>query len=501
MIPILIAFLLLFNLFLVGFFNLRYLIFSNIKIKIPKYKDLERKIILPVIIPVKNEDENFIISKIEHLKKLRSPNSNLEILFVFVDDTEIQKEINLLNYLKKNSYFNYSDRNFYIFDLGSVKYFFRLSGRKRKGEALKDIIRYLIEKYRIEYFSVYDIEWTITPDYLYKAVCILESNPNISFVYWNRRTVPIDYLHKLIGIYVDMFHEITLPMKNVLDGIAMVNGSCGVIKVKDYLDSGEFTGHITEDADLTVRMYLKGYSGIFIRDWIEYGQNLPPNFNMAIKTIRRWQTGTFDVTYRNLFKIIRSKKLNLLQKLSLIDLFSSMFSPILIVLPILIISIISIVFKIQSEYWLYLSPIFYFITLFVITVLIFQYYVTEKRIYGRGSFKDAFLVLLISWGLSALTIFYQLKRIIIGYEDKWIVTRKSATSYKIDPLAISIFIFFFIINVYFLIYLVSVNFQYFSYYSVFNLTIGALPIYIWILSTSFLIYLKIYYKNYKKLAK
>jgi hypothetical protein len=124
-------------------------------------------------------------------------------------------------------------------------------------------IDYLNRKYNINYFSVYDFEWTVTIEYLYKAVCILESNKDLSFLYWNRRTVPVDYFHKIIGIYVDTFFEFYLPMKNILDDISMVYGSCGILRLEDYKKAGRFTPHLTEDASLTIRLYLNGFKGIY----------------------------------------------------------------------------------------------------------------------------------------------------------------------------------------------------------------------------------------------
>jgi len=118
-------------------------------------------------------------------------------------------------------------------------------------------------------------------------------------------------------------------MKNILDDIYIVYGSFGVLRLKDYKKAGRFTPYLTEHASLTIRLYLNGFKEVYIRDWVEYGQNLPPNFNMTLKTIRRWQTGTFDVNISNFWKILFNKNLKFKQKISFIHMFSTLFLPLI----------------------------------------------------------------------------------------------------------------------------------------------------------------------------
>jgi cellulose synthase/poly-beta-1,6-N-acetylglucosamine synthase-like glycosyltransferase len=86
--------LLLLNILIVSIFDLRYLINIDRKIKIPKYKDLKNKENLFVIFPVKNEEEDVLIKKIEYLKNINNVYKNLTIYFIFLDDTELDKEKN-----------------------------------------------------------------------------------------------------------------------------------------------------------------------------------------------------------------------------------------------------------------------------------------------------------------------------------------------------------------------------------------------------------------------
>jgi len=51
---------------------------------------------------------------------------------------------------------------------------------------------------------------------------------------------------------------------------------------------------------------------------------------------------------------------------------------------------------------------------------------------------DSFLVLLIGWGISALTISYYLRRLLIGLDNKWIVTVKTIRKYNFDYYSITI---------------------------------------------------------------
>lgn len=93
--------LLLLDIFIISIFDLRYLINIDIKIEIPQYRDLENKENLFVIFPVKNEEEDILIKKIEYLKNINNVYKNLTICFLFLDDTQLNKENKLIEYLEK----------------------------------------------------------------------------------------------------------------------------------------------------------------------------------------------------------------------------------------------------------------------------------------------------------------------------------------------------------------------------------------------------------------
>ncbi|BBL45356.1 glycosyl transferase family 2 [Nanobdella aerobiophila] len=487
------AILLLLDILILSFFDLRYIINYEREIEIPNYRDLDSRKTLFVLFPVKNENQDMIINKIEYLKNIENKYDKLDLNFVFIDDTSMDREDKVINYLENNMEDKYMDSKFIIYKLANILYIFRLNGIKRKGKALDDTIYYLKNKYNIDYVSIYDFEWTVTVEYLYKGLCILESNKDLSFIYWNRRTVPVDYFHKIVGIYVDTFFQIGLPMKNLLDNISMIHGSCGIIRLEAYFKSGGFTAHLTEDASLTLRMYINGYKGLYIRRWVEYGQNLPPNFNVALKTLRRWQTGTFDVVISNFINLIKNKKLSFKQKSSFIHMFSAVFLP-LISFILIIISIMSIYLNISSKFYQHTFLFFYLSPIYIIGIILSEYYIVEKMIYNKGSLKDAFLVLLISWGISALTIVYYLRRIILGLDNQWIVTKKQITSYKYDIYSILVLSIFLLINLSFFINSLHYLIYYYNYtstlYVLFSLFIGNLSTIIWILSIFLLFYLQ-----------
>lgn len=488
-------FLLLYGFFVVLFFDFRYLLLYTPKYRIPRGKKLERRINLSLIIPVKNENENILIKKIEYVKKIKRNFPNLNIIYLFLDDTDINKEKNLIDHLEKNKIDKLNEKNFLIYKLDeNFYYIFRFGGIKRKGAALDDILKYLREKFNIEYFSVYDLEWTITPKYIYESVKILETYKEYSYVFYNRVSKSVSFFHKLANIYADNFFQLILPTKSYYDNLSLITGSCGVIRYKDYEEVGGFTPHITEDALLTVKLLLRGKKGIYIKDWKEYGQNLAPNFNMTTKTLRRWQIGSFDVIISNLGKILGSKKLSLTQKLSLIHTYTSLFSPILVTFPLIIISTIYVIYQIPSEVYWYFYPMYWIITFFIIITYTIEYYITSREI-GEKSIKLAFLTLIFSWAYSALTIYYYIKRLVLGYEDKWIVTVKLKRRRKIDIITNLILIIFLTLIIYITYltikgWIIYLHYHYNTSSIIFvllNLTIGLLSNYIWIVGLSMLL--------------
>jgi len=164
---------------------------------------------------------------------------------------------------------------------------------------------------------------------------------------------------------------------------------------------------------------------------------------------------------------------------------------------------IIIIFNFSSPLWYYVAPFFYFSQIYIITIFITEYYIVEKRIYNKASILDSFLALLIGWGISALTIYYYLRRLLIGLDNKWIVTVKTIRKYNFDYYSITIYIIFFIINIYFLYYAYSSWLTYINSYNILpfliSVTLGDLSVYIWIISILFIFYLQ--YRSYKMSKK
>ncbi len=471
-----IAFLLFLTLAVILFFDLRYSLFSLLKnVKIKEYPSLDKKINVAVIIPVKNEKFEVLKKRINNIMEIKNIEfKDVNFYFIIVDDTDFKKSESrkILDKIPAKIYYY---KNFLVYDFGNFHYLFRLKGIKMKGPAVNDAVLYAKERFNIKYFALYDVEWTITLEYIVKAVRILENRKDLSFVFWNRRTIPWDGFHKILGIYVDHFFETTLYGKTYLDGISMAHGSCGVFRLKDFLEFGGFKPHITEDAELTVRMYLNGKRGLYIRDWIEYGQNLPGNINVSLKTYLRWAYGTIDVVLTYFKEILFSKKLNLMQKLSLIHMFTHFYS-FAIAFFLILINYIILAFRIVTPDYFYFEQFFLWITPIIVLLLILVYLPTYYRIYGKINITDLLKVVILGWGLSVIHIYALLKRIFIGKEE-WVVTKKIREKERVRQEIFTIYsIMFFLILPLFIIYLIS-NVKYPG-----KLILGGLSYFIWVVS-------------------
>ncbi len=485
MIFVILAFLLFLTLAIILFFDLRYSLFSLLKnVKIKEYPPLNKKVNVAIIIPVKNEKLEILRKRINNIMEIKNIEfEDMNFYFIIVDDTNFKKAVarKILDKLPAKIYYY---KNFLVYDFGNFHYLFRLKGIKMKGPAVNDAVLYAKERFNIEYFALYDVEWTITLEYIAKAVRILENRKDLSFIFWNRRTVPWDDFHRILGIYVDHFFETTLYGKTFLDRVSMAHGSCGVFRLKDFLELNGFKPHITEDAELTVRMYLNGKTGLYVRDWIEYGQNLPGNINVSLKTYLRWAFGTIDVVLTYFKEILVSKKMNLMQKLSLIHMFTHFYS-FAIAFILILANYVILTFNIISPDYYTLEPFFLYITPIIFVLLILIYIPTYYRIYRKINLVDLVKIVILGWGLSVIHIYALLKRIFIGREE-WIVTKKIKEKELIRKEIFSIYLLFlFIILPLFVVYLI------YNIFDLKKLIFGGMAYFIWVISLFWIISLQL----------
>ncbi len=107
---------------------------------------------------------------------------------------------------------------------------------------------------------------------------------------------------KLIKIERLYFEKIIHPNMN------RIFGSCGAFRTNVLKDLRFSEDALTEDIDLTVRAYMKGYNIECFSD-LEVYEDYPLSFKEWLKQRRRWAGGWFQVFKRYFWKIIRNKKL------------------------------------------------------------------------------------------------------------------------------------------------------------------------------------------------
>ena len=241
----------------------------------------------------------------------------------------------------------------------------------------------------------------------------------------------------------------------------MYHGSCTVLDYKKVMAVGGFTPHITEDAELSVRLYLNGYRGLHIKDWKEYGQNLPGNLNMALRTYTRWIYGTQIVLLKYFKDILRSKKLKLRDKLSFIHMFSHFFTFIFVLLFLAIGYLYTFVLEYPPvPQWI--SNLFITLPLFLLTLQFIVLIISQKRIYKTSNPLVVLLSIVFSWGLSVIAI-YSLFKNIFNISENWIVTVKLKKPHRIYKDIQLLYLVFLILSfIYFLFNLPSIAFTTFS---------------------------------------
>jgi len=112
-------------------------------------------------------------------------------------------------------------------------------------------------------------------------------------------------------------YAIDYPARFAFGGAPQLGGSVMMIKRKVLEEVGGFGTSITEDYDLALRLYIRGYR-IFYDESIKVPCECPSTLRRFIKQQCRWVEGRARDFRRRLKDILRSDKLSLVQKLDMI---------------------------------------------------------------------------------------------------------------------------------------------------------------------------------------
>lgn len=194
----------------------------------------------------------------------------------------------------------------------------RFDNKGFKAGNLKLAEKYL-RKNNIEYFYLLDADWHPQKDTIEKCLEVLEADSRMAFVQTNRVShTGNSHLQNFCALNENGCYMVDLPGRAVLNEPILFTGCCTLFRL-DALEKvdGFKPGHLTEDIDLTNRLYLEGYKGAYL-PYVKSIGEVPPNYKSLRKQQERWTMGSVRAFKDYFWKIIFSKKLNIKEKSGLL---------------------------------------------------------------------------------------------------------------------------------------------------------------------------------------
>jgi len=185
-----------------------------------------------------------------------------------------------------------------------------------KGGNLREVSKYLRNR-GIELMYLLDADWHPQPDCLERALEVLEADPGAAFVQTKRLTFRDDL--GLFQRYVTLSEEgcyyVDFEGRQVLHHPTLFSGCCALLRLSAVESVGGFAfGHLTEDLDVSNRLWIAGWRGIYCSDVVNYGE-VPFTYHDFRRQQERWACGTARCLRDYFLPILDSRHLGWLEKL------------------------------------------------------------------------------------------------------------------------------------------------------------------------------------------
>ncbi len=257
------------------------------------------------------------IEEVEILIPTKNPNlSDLKETFIAIQQMDYPK--NLLNVWVGDD--TTSDLKVEIQDLCRAYGFnYFNSGTQRHYKA--GMLNILLEKVKAQYFVVLDYDQKPHRELISRLLeeFRAKNDPTLAFVQAIKRFKNIKSLSGFFSsvLYLQYFEVVQRP-KNERKTVLFA-GSTAMFRTEIVRSIGGFSVEsITEDTETAVQLILHGYHGKFI-NYIGSWGTVPNNYRDQVSQIWRWTMGGSQSLRLNFWKFLRSKKLNLFQKIDLIS--------------------------------------------------------------------------------------------------------------------------------------------------------------------------------------
>ncbi len=181
-----------------------------------------------------------------------------------------------------------------------------------KAGALEQTLKETTEAF----FAVFDADFVPPEDFLDRTVPYMV-NEDVGFVQcrWGHLDRDYNSITESLAVGVDA-HFLVEQQGRYGSGYFMnFNGSAGLLRTEAVAKAGGWgTDTLAEDLDLSYRIQLVGYRGVYLDD-VEVPGELPPTITSLKRQQGRWARGSIQTARKLLGRIRKSKELSVSQKL------------------------------------------------------------------------------------------------------------------------------------------------------------------------------------------
>ncbi len=161
---------------------------------------------------------------------------------------------------------------------------------------------------RGEYVAIFDADFMPRPDFLRRTIPHFE-NDRVAFVQarWGHLNRDYSLLTYLQSLSLDAHFAIDQLARAASGYFFNFNGTAGVWRKSAILDAGGWRADtLTEDLDLSYRVFLRGWSARYVAD-VEVPAELPVSFTAYRRQQHRWARGGLECAVRYIPVIWRTR--------------------------------------------------------------------------------------------------------------------------------------------------------------------------------------------------
>lgn len=280
--------------------NVLYLIKRSGEYREPPRSGLAEKPAVAVHLPIYNE--LYVVGRLLRACARMADNYGKELVSIYViddSDDETVQEVDRLS-----------------LELASAGYRIRVMRRGTRAGYKAGALQAALEKTREEYIAIFDADFVPQPDFIESTLPHMLEDRKVGFVQCRWAHVDRGYNPITSSLAIGVDAHFIVEQRGRSGGGYMINfnGSAGLLRRRAIVDAGGWDPDtLAEDLDLSYRMQLIGYRGIYLNG-VEVPGELPPTVVGLKRQQGRWARGSLQTAKKLLGRIGSARSLTLGQK-------------------------------------------------------------------------------------------------------------------------------------------------------------------------------------------